>query len=181
MNTILPITYSISKIKVSLYLIGSLLLVAAGVLVFYNCLYHKGRYFLGSIELTYVIAVLAIVFFGYASIMFISKLFSNKPGIVINEQGILENATAVVNGLIPWQDITSVELYKMQSQKFVLIYVKNPEEYIARQKNMIKKKSMQANLKTHGTSIFINTNMLNVSDVELAIAIQQQLDKNTLK
>ncbi|MEK6494117.1 STM3941 family protein [Myroides odoratimimus] len=181
MNKSLPIIYSINKFKVALYLLGAILLVAAGILVLYNCLHEQGRYLLGSIELTYGIAILAILFFGYASVMFISKLFSNKPGIVINEQGIFENATAVVNGLIPWQDITSVELYKMQSQKFVLVYVKNPEEYIAKQKNIIKKKSMQANLKTHGTSIFINTNMLNVSDIELAIVIKQQLDKNMLK
>lgn len=176
MNNSLPITFAINKSKVALYLIGSLLLVIAGVFVFYNCLSGQGRYVLGSIELTYVIAILCIVFFGYASVMFLVKLFSNKPGIVINEQGIIENATAVVNGLIPWKDIKSVELYTMQSQKFVLIYVHNPEEYITKQKNVIKRKSMQANLKTHGTSIFINTNMLKVSDVELAIEIKRQLD-----
>ena len=176
MNNSLPITFAINKSKVALYLSGSLLLVIAGVFVFYNCLNGQGKYVLGSIELTYVIAILCIVFFGYASVMFLVKLFSNKPGIVINEQGIIENATAVVNGLIPWKDIQSVELYTLQSQKFVLIYVHNPEEYIAKQKNIIKRKSMQANLKTHGTSIFINTNMLKVSDVELAIEIKRQLD-----
>lgn len=176
MNNSLPITFAINKSKVALYLIGSLLLVLAGVFVFYNCLHGQGRYVLGSIELTYIIAILCFVFFGYASVIFLVKLFSDKPGIVINELGIIENATAVVNGLIPWKDIKSVELYKMQSQKFVLIYVHNPEEYIAKQKNVIKRKSMQANLKTHGTSIFINTNMLKVSDVELAIEIKKQLD-----
>lgn len=175
MNRTLPIIYPINRFKLVLYLLGALLLVAAGILVFYNCLNHQGRYFMRSIELTYILAVLCIVFFGYASILFCSKLFSNKPGIVIDEKGIVENATSVVNGLIPWKDITSVALYKMQSNKFVLIYVHNPEEYIERQKNIIKKKSMQANLKTHGTSIFINTNMLKITDVELALVIKEQL------
>lgn len=100
-----------------------------------------------------------------------------RPGLIIDEQGITDNATAVVNGLIPWEDVFSFVECEVKSNKFIMLYVINPQDYIDKQKNFIKRKSMEANFKTYGTSVFINMTFLAISQQDLLDKLNQRLDQ----
>lgn len=174
---ITPIRIAIKKGRLFLYLIGTLLLVAAGILILAVSSESPDNWILDSYVFTIAIALLCIVFFGYGSYLFAIKLVDKRPGLIIDNQGITDNATSVVNGLIPWEDVFSFVECQVKSNKFIMVYVLNPQEYIDKQTSFIKRKSMEANLKTYGTSVFINMTFLAISQQDLLDKLNQRLDQ----
>lgn len=174
---ITPIRIAIKKGRLFLYLIGTLLLVAAGVLILAVSSQSPDNWILDSYVFTITIALLCIAFFGYGAYLFAMKLMDKRPGLIIDNQGVTDNATAIVNGLIPWEDVSSFVECEVKSNKFIMLYVINPQEYIDKQTNFIKRKSMEANLKTHGTSVFVNMTFLAISQQDLLDKLNQRLDQ----
>lgn len=122
-----------------------------------------------------IVSFASIGFFGLCGIYGLIKLFDNKPGLIINEQGILDNSSAVSGNLIKWEDITGFEIEQVKSTKFLLIFVKNPEFYLERV-NMFKRFWMSSNEKFYGTPLSISSNSLKCNFDELITIIGQKLD-----
>ena len=101
---------------------------------------------------------------GAIGIYFYSKkLFDKRPGLIIDEKGIVENATVFSFGLIPWTDIAeiydnSIQVSMASKQSFITIGLTNPDIYIAREGSAIKRKLMELNLKNYGSPVHISTN-----------------------
>ncbi|MDF2188087.1 STM3941 family protein [Paraflavitalea sp. CAU 1676] len=123
------------------------------------------------------------VLMGILGIIFIGrKLFDNEPGLVLSEQGIIDNASTYKFGLIPWSDISQIYDRTVQAsitskQRFVTIGLENPDKYISRETNVLKRKLLQANAKNYGSPIHISTNGLKTSHKELLNLVNSYFEK----
>lgn len=173
MTTNLPISIPLSKGKLLLSILGAFAFVAIG---FWFVLAPPSR--TGSpleSTLLMVLGVVAILFFGGIAILVIRKLFDSRPGLIIDEQGLLDNSGGLSAGQILWQDIENFKVLQIQRQRLILILVKNPQDYIDRQSNGWKRKLMAMNYRQYGTPISISTNGLKISFAELLEMLEQQL------
>lgn len=117
-----------------------------------------------------------VSFFGLALIILIIKFFDNKPGLIIDRNGITDNTNFSSIGLIKWSDITGIGKEKVLSTEFLLIKVKNPENYIEKS-NPMKKISLKQNMNVYGTPITITANGLECSFEELEQLINENYNK----
>lgn len=112
------------------------------------------------------IGYVGLPFFGLVSILLFKKLFDNKPGLIINAKGITDNTNSSSIGLIKWSDITKISQKKVVSTKFLLVEIRNPEDYI-KKANRLKKLTLKQNLSTYGTPITLTSVGLQCSFEEL--------------
>lgn len=156
----------LSKAKMILGLLGSLGFVALGIwLVF----------FVADIGFRGVIAGWAsIIFFGLCATFFAFKVFDSKPGLIINSEGILDNSSALESELIKWEEIEGIGEIEVKNQKFIQIFLKNPEAHIAKHKGYVKY-LMKINYKWYGSPVNIGAHSLKTNFKSLKTAIQQKL------
>lgn len=86
-------------------------------------------------------------------------MFDNKLGLIIDDEGIFDNAHAASVGLIRWADIIAIETAQVKSARFLLIYTLNPEFYLNRV-NGFRRKLMEGNNRAYGTPLSITTTAL---------------------
>lgn len=128
-------------------------------------------------ELIRIVSVISILFFGMGTIFIARKLFDNSPGLTIDQNGITNNTNATNLGLIEWGDITGIGTIQLKSTKFLILYVKKPEKYIDRTKNVIMKQAMIANNKIYGSPITITANSLRIDFNNLERLIKSEFDR----
>lgn len=148
------ISIPLSKSKLTKGLIGSLLFVLASLWIL---LYQPtvSNPIFNNPLLKYGAAVSGFLFFGFGIIYFSRKLAGKKPGLIIDDEGLFDNASAAAVGRIPWMNIIRVVTTQAMNQQFLVIVVNNPEHYINEQHNAIKKKGMIYNFKHLGSPIAI--------------------------
>jgi hypothetical protein len=116
----------------------------------------------------FIAGIAGILFFGLCSITFLIKLFDNSAGLIISNEGIFDNSGGLSVGFIPWSDIIEIgeikisfqTLLKMRTQSLINIIVKNPQDYIDKQKNILKRKGIEYNYKKYNSVISITVNGL---------------------
>lgn len=169
-QTIIPL----SKSKLIKHFIGSLLFVFAGFLFITNPFW-----FIKSDNplMIKMIGYASIVFFGVCALFISQKLFDKKPGLVIDEEGITDNSSGVSAGKILWKDIKDISVQEVANQKFIMLEMKNPEFYLQREKNPIKKGMMELNYKLYQTPINISINGLKIDFEELNELISEKFIK----
>jgi hypothetical protein len=161
----------LSKTKIVLGILGTCAFVAIGIWLLsldeaiirssssYRLLFNEPMY-------ARALGLLSIVIFGMLALFFFKKLFDKKPGLVFNNSGIVDNASAVPAGFIPWSEITGYDIFEMPQQKMLIIRVTDPEKYVDRG-NAVQRKLNQANYKMCGSPITISANALKINFVEL--------------
>ena len=73
----------------------------------------------------------------FAPIIFIyslKKLCSNEPVLVVNDQGIVDNASPASVGLIKWSEITELQTYRQEGICFLGVGVKNANVVLSRRR-----------------------------------------------
>ncbi len=160
------IEIKLSKIKLLLALLGSLTFIGLGLWLIINppSTEHYHRY---SPTTMLLAGYASVIFFGLCAFFFIRKLPDNRPGLIIDNLGLSDNSSGVAGGLILWSDIINISVLKIQRQKFIMLQVKNPEEYINRQTSAFKRKIMEMNFKMYGSPLSITSNGLKISFHEL--------------
>ncbi len=139
-----------SKVKMLLVFVGAALFVAIG---FWMLALNKEIGF--SIFMT-LIATLSILFFGAVAMSSFTKLFTSlKYGLKINAEGIDDRSSGASIGLVPWAQIIDFKVLKVNSTKFILIYIIDPQLFINEQ-SVTKRLILKANYKTYGTPISIS-------------------------
>lgn len=158
---------ALSKNKIFLLILGSCAFVVLGIwlLSLDEVTIHSQRRF-GSPLLVHGVGIVSIVFFGVIGAFGVKKLFNNKPGLVLNSSGVIDNSSGVSAGLIPWSEILSAETYEIHKQKMLIIKVRNPQKYIE-QGGALKRALNNANHKMCGSPIAITSNTLKVDFSEL--------------
>ena len=170
----------LSKNKIILLTISSFLFVITGIWLFTNSAEiqnHSMRLLRNPIVVKSV-GIMGILFFGATGIYGIRKLFDNKAGLIINENGITDNSNASSIGLIEWNDILEIKTKQVMSTKFLLIVVENPEKYIEKAKSGMKARLMKTNMKMYGTPLSITSNTLNYDFERLEKLINTEFEKN---
>lgn len=179
MNNSYKIEIPISKLKITLLLLGSVAFLLVGTwLLFMNVDEYNPIWAVESLVVN-VASVLGMLMGLFGVYFFTKKLFDTKPGLVIDELGLIDNSGGLSIGRIYWTDIVGIQDYYVQAgmaskQKFVSIFLDNPADYIARQPNSLKRKMMKANEKYSGTPVSISANGLRISFDELLVLIEEK-------
>jgi len=156
------------KIPLSKKKITLLFFISAGFVVVSSLLCK-------SAPLTLTIALgIVILFFGFCAIYAIIKFFDNKPGFVINDEGIIDNSSATKAGIVKWENITDVSVITVYDQELLRIEVKNADEILSKQKGL-KKILMNWNNIFFGSPVLISSNALNCNFKDLHDLIKAQL------
>jgi len=164
----------ISKLKTIFLLLGCLAFIIAGA-----CFVISPEKFLSPVArsstMIFLAGCLAILFFGFVGFSIFKRVMDNTPGLIIAEDGITDNSSGVPAGFIPWSDIIAVKESAVANQRFINLVVKNPQEYIHRQKSAFKRKVMQKNYDVFGTAIGISANSLKINYGELKRILEQRV------
>lgn len=155
----------IGKSKILLLLIAALIFVILGILFTVDPEKFNSSIFANP-QLTRIIGIVAIVFFGAACIFGVRKLFDKRIGLTIDDIGIIDNTNASSVGRINWSDITEIKTQKVYSTEFLLIYTKNPEQYLSKMSGF-KRKLMEGNNSMYGTPLSITTSTIKIKCEDL--------------
>lgn len=167
----------LNKKKIVLLLSASVVLFTLGLWIVFGKPEIENTSRFNSTKLQ-IAAYGAILLFGFANIALSKKLFDKTPGLVIDNNGITDNAGSLSGGLILWSDIENISKFQVQGQDFLLIQVKNPDYYIDRQTSTLKRKAMSLNKKVYGTPIFISANALYINFQELFQMVNSRFQQN---
>ena len=126
-----------SRSKLVAVAIGSALFVALGGWML--SLARQEGLVVGAIGLA------AVTFFGVCGAYALSRIARPTPAVVINREGILDNASATAVGFIAWDEIDQLLEYRFQNQVFLGIVPTNLDAILARQPAW-KRAAIKANL-----------------------------------
>ncbi len=161
----------LSKTKIALAILAAVAFVAIGgwLLTLDAAHIRSSRsfnLFLNNPIYVYGLGFLSIVIFGLLGLFFFKKIFDSKPGLIFSNTGIVDNASAVAAGFIPWSEVAGYDVFEMNGQKMLIIMVQDPQKYVDRG-NAVKRTLNQANLKMCGSPISISANALKINFSEL--------------
>jgi hypothetical protein len=165
-NAVTTVIVPVSKKKLSLLLLLSLAVTAAGVWLFLHEP-ARGDFFYSNSKFQKAIAGAAVIIFVYAAGYFLIKMFSNKPGLIIDASGVTDNASGMAAGHIPWADITGFETATNLGSTFVMVKVKNADVYLKRIRSPFKRISLNANYKKFGTPVCISAKAIECNSSQL--------------
>jgi len=138
---------------------GSLVFVGLGIWFLTNP--PKSNHWLfGNPTIVFIIGLASVIFFGLVAVTIFRKFSDKKPGLTISKQGVTDNSSGVSAGLIPWTDIQEIKISQVMNQKFLMLIVRNPEDYLDKVTNPLKRNAMKMNYKTYGSLISISSNAL---------------------
>jgi hypothetical protein len=161
----------LSRAKLARLILGSCAMAAVGawLLSFDMAEIQHGRSF-GFINnnplIAYGLGLMAVVCFGGCGLYGLFKLFDRRPGLVLNSSGIVDNASGVAAGFIPWSEVTGASLYEIQGQKMLRIGVRDPRKYVERG-GALKRALNRANSKMGGSPVAISSASLKIDFPEL--------------
>lgn len=173
-NVANSIQIPLSKTKIVLLTIGSLVLVCLGIWFILGFATLQNRI---SPLLIRLIGVVAVLFFGGTFAFSIHKYFDSGPGLIINQNGIIDNTSGVSIGLIDWESITGIRSKQIMSTQLLLIDTNDPEKFVAKASG-IKAKIMRTNYNMYGTPLSITATTLKYDAAELEELLKSALLKN---
>lgn len=154
------------EIKINKKRIITLFIISAVVIPF-AVLYCYSLYLEGVISLKLIIIlVVAIPFLIWFFVTNLKKIIDKKPGLIIDNQGIIDNMGFSEIGIISWNDITHAKVVKHNLSEYLLIGIKNNEKIINRLSG-VKKTIVNKQIEIFGTPIVISINNLKIDKTEL--------------
>jgi hypothetical protein len=127
-----------------------------------------------------IIGIIGTAFFGYCFFYIIKRATNNKPLLIISETGITDISNASSIGFVPWEEIKSVSIIKVLSQKFIGITVYDLDKLI-NGLPLFKRIIIMANLKLKYPPINITLSTSNMELSEVLSLMQNQLHNRQLK
>jgi hypothetical protein len=125
------------------------------------------------------VAVAGISFFGLSAIYVGYKVFDSRPGLIIDSLGIIDNSSAVAAGRIFWHDIVGLNVSTISRQRFIVIEVVDPQEFIERG-NLFRRILNTLNMKMMGSPIAISSNSLRANFDQLVALLTDAFEKQTV-
>lgn len=97
-----------------------------------------------------ILMLIGFGFFGFGTIFFVFRTILNRNLIVVDENGIMDNTSAVSLGFIEWEDILDIKLNAFNAEelggKFITIILADEDKYLDRV-SPLKKPVILANMK----------------------------------
>jgi hypothetical protein len=116
----------------------------------------------------------SIVFFGACLLYALWRLIRRRPGLIISEAGLFDNASPLSAGLIPWGDIVGLEIITFRRQKMLAVFVADPEAMM-RRAPAFKRSLMRANVDLVATPIVIPRSALAIGLETLESCVRARL------
>ena len=178
MNNTDSIIIPFNKNKIIKLLIASVVFIAAGFwLLLYK--YDLSGTMFGDPIMVKTISVFCMLFFSFAGVFLIKRLRAKKPALIIDETGITNYVSNISGMHIPWGDIRYIVTNRVFNQLFLMILVHNPEDYINKATNPVKRKLLSMNHKQYGSPVSIAVNTIQCDLLQLKQLLQEQLSKHT--
>ena len=114
---------------------------------------------------THGLAWASIVFFGLLVVAGVWRLFSRKPGLVLNSEGVKIFAIGQ-DTFLAWKDISGFSIFQVQRTRLLVLNLNNPEKYIE-SLGTARRALAQANLKVCGSPIAVSSGTVALSFGEL--------------
>jgi hypothetical protein len=153
----------LSKGKILLLVIGAAAFVALGIWMYrLDPAWIESQPRFNNPLITHGIGIVSVVFFGLCGILGIKKMFDRRPGLILSAAGLSDNSSGVSAGVIPWDEIEGFGVFKIRSQKLLVIRLTDPEKYI--QAGGPGRRALRAmNFKLCGSPFTIASNSLKIS------------------
>jgi hypothetical protein len=169
------IVVPLSRVKTSLALLGSAAFVVIALLIWRAVdLLPDGN---PAGLLTYALLVITILFFGFCGLHAAFKLFDRSPGLVIDDQGIIDNSSGLAAGRILWSEIKGIQVTRVHGQRFLTIDVQAPEKYVDRF-SYLRRKFVRLNATYFGGPIHIPATTLKLGFDELVDIVRENFEKH---
>lgn len=152
----------LSRNKLALLLVGSVAFVGGGILLCFladtqtdfHPAFMKG------------VGLVGVFFFGLCSIYGCVKMFDPRPGLIIDEDGIVDRSNAVSAGRLHWDEITGLKVSTIMGQRFLVIELADPRKCLERW-GFFKRMMNAVNMKITGSPVNIASNSLRIDFDEL--------------
>jgi hypothetical protein len=119
-----------------------------------------------------------IITSGLACLSGLAKLIDNKPGLLINNNGIQINIGPNRGHFIKWNEITRLKIHsQIRGPKFLLIFIENPIDFMTKSSGL-KKFLLKMNNVSHKTPVSLTSNWLDCSFENLVAMIEDKYKKN---
>ncbi len=172
-NTPTEVVIPLSKGKVVLLLLSAVAFIAVSIWIWsiaddqtrYNPLYMKA------------VAVAGVSFSGLCAIYGCFKVFDTRPGLIIDEQGIVDNSSAVAAGRIFWNEVLALNVSEIAGQRFITIVIADPQKLVGRG-NFFGRMLNTASTKMTGSPINISSISLGLKFDELVQALTMAFEKH---
>jgi hypothetical protein len=174
MQTDKAIEIPYSKTKIFFLLLASIGVVTVGIWFLISPPQIDNSYFNDPKRIT-ITGYICIFFFGYGIFKISKQFFNNSPQLIIDNGGLTNNMKSAAAKYIAWADVEKAEIVSLRRQSFIIIHVKNPEEYINSQTSFLKRKSMQLDHKLFGGPISMSTVGLKISLNKLLDIINEKI------
>jgi hypothetical protein len=164
----------IDKAKVALIVFGGLIFVGGGV---WLCIMPDG---LSTKPLWYlrVIGGICVIFFGLCTLSAIQRLFTRKPALVVDRDGIIDHTSVLCIGRIRWQDIEGIRLDSMQGIRFAVVDVRDPRQFVERG-NILQRWVKAINMRIVGSPVSLMLSRLDEPPEVVMTTIGRYFDRAT--
>lgn len=166
MDTNEHIEIALSKKKMIFSFTGTLIFVAMGVWFVIKPPTSELFIFRNPTVIV-ILGIVAILFFGLLAIVLVKKLLDNKPGLVINSRGIIDNSSGISVGFIPWTDIQDIQTTQVSGVNFLIVILRNPHDYLDKVTQPLRKFMMKQNYRSYNSLVSISSSSLDISFVNL--------------
>jgi hypothetical protein len=178
-NSVLEIPFN--KIAIGQIFLYSLLFIFTGIyliIVSFNLQMHGN--IISKIDVNFIslllnpvtqkiVGIICILFGGIGLITIIKKMKNKRPGLIIDNIGIIDNSTGFSEKRISWKNIKKIKSFNMIIVKFIIIIIDNPDEFIKRYKGG------RWDYILTGSPVNIYTNVLKCKHKELMNILQEEL------
>jgi hypothetical protein len=124
-----------------------------------------------------IVGIISIIFFGFALLIILRKIFDKRPGFVIDDVGIIDRSTGFSDIRVKWENINNFKRYNLVFIQFIAVIVDNYDEYIKLQKYKIFNFMAKMDHKITGSPINIYLNVLRCKPKNIEIILKDELKK----
>jgi hypothetical protein len=116
------------------------------------------------------LGVLGLVVFGSAAGFLLRRLLVRRPTLVLDAGGLVDRASAVAAGRVPWDRVADVGVQTMGRNRVLSVLLRDPEAWLAAQPPL-RRRTMALNAKLLGTPVNIPLSAVDVPEDELLAAL----------
>lgn len=120
-----------------------------------------------------IMGAVGVAFFAFVGAAVLPRLLRPGPAIIIDDDGILDDASGVSLGLIRWDQVGEIDEYRVDDQAFLGIMVEDAEALIAQQP-FWKRRIIRANLQMGAAAVNIPQASVGIKLSDLRREIEQR-------
>jgi hypothetical protein len=170
------ITIELSKKKMLIYFLCSIVFVIIGILLIFN----PNNFITpisNKVPVIELIGSIGVLVFGFTAILLLKKILDKKFGLIISNKGIYDNSSSSSVGLIEWDDIIGIDILDQNSDRGIVLRVDNEQKYLSRIKSPIIRYNMKASIKWYKSPLIITSVNLKIDDDKLLKVIVNGFEK----